>query len=71
MRHMREHARKAVELLRGKTRANLESDEVLQLALSRLVEIVGEAASRTPKDVRAEHDDLPPLVAELDRILGD
>lgn len=43
--HMLEHAREAVVLASGKTRATLESDRLLELALTRLVEVIGEAAS--------------------------
>jgi len=46
IRHMLDHAKEAVNLLAGKEKAALASDRVLQLALVRLVEIVGEAASR-------------------------
>jgi uncharacterized protein with HEPN domain len=44
LRHMRDAARKAVALATGKTRHEIETDEVTQLALARLLEIVGEAA---------------------------
>ena len=47
MRHMMDHAREAVALVRGKSREDLDSDRTLGLALVRLLEIVGEAASRT------------------------
>jgi uncharacterized protein with HEPN domain len=40
------HAREAVELLGDATREDLQRNRVLQLALTRLVEIVGEAANR-------------------------
>lgn len=36
--HMREAARKAVEFCRGRSRADLETDELLRLALSVHVE---------------------------------
>jgi hypothetical protein len=36
---MRDFTRKALELTRGKSRADLENDEVLRLALTRLVEL--------------------------------
>jgi len=48
LRHMLDHAREAVELAQGRSRKDLDSDRLLQLALTRLVEIVGEAASRVP-----------------------
>ena len=101
LRHMLEHAREARGMIRGKKRADLLKDRILELALVRLIEIVGEAAARvSPEGCRRysrvpwseitgmrnrlvhgydqvdldvlwdtiEHD-LPPLVAELERIL--
>jgi uncharacterized protein with HEPN domain len=59
LRHMLDHAREAIELARGKGRADLDTDRVLQLALSRLVEIIGEAASRVPTDLQNRHPTLP------------
>lgn len=41
LRHMLDHASEAIGLARGKTRQDLDSDRVFQLALTRLVEIVG------------------------------
>ena len=57
--HMLEHAREAITLTRGKTRADLDNDRVLSLALVRLLEIVGEAAGRVSEDVYARHPDIP------------
>ena len=48
LRHMLDHAREAVSLVKGKMRDDLDSDRLLNLALVRLVEIVGEAAARFP-----------------------
>jgi uncharacterized protein with HEPN domain len=42
---MLDHAREAVAMARGKTRADLDCDRQLNLALVRLLEIVGEAAA--------------------------
>jgi uncharacterized protein with HEPN domain len=49
LRHMLDAARKAAEFMQGKTKGNLESDELLSLAIVRLIEIIGEAASRVSK----------------------
>jgi uncharacterized protein with HEPN domain len=57
--HMRDHARGATFLVAGRTRADLDSDRVLNLALVRLVEVVGEAAARVPPEVRAQHSGIP------------
>jgi len=59
LRHMLDHAREAVDLARGRSRADLDVDRLLQLALTRLVEIVGEAASRVPSELQSRHPALP------------
>ncbi len=56
---MREAAEKAIELCRGQTREDLETDEVLRLALTKLVEIVGEAAKHTREEARARYPAAP------------
>jgi uncharacterized protein with HEPN domain len=53
------HAREAVELL-GKTgREELGRDRVMQLALTRLMEIVGEAANRVSQEIRQKTPEIP------------
>jgi uncharacterized protein with HEPN domain len=101
MRHMLHFARRGVAIAKGKRCSDLDTDEVLVLALCRLVELIGEAASHVPEERRARHpqipwaqmigmrnrlihgydfvdtdivwdtarDDLPALVAELERII--
>lgn len=59
LRHMLDHAREAAKLLEGKTRDELEGERVLQLALVRLVEIIGEAAARVSKDSQARYQRVP------------
>jgi uncharacterized protein with HEPN domain len=59
LRHMLDHAREAVDLAQGRSRDDLDSDRLLQLALTRLVEIVGEAASRVPSELQGRHPQLP------------
>jgi len=56
---MLSHAREAVDLLGGSTRQELERDRVMQLALTRLVEIVGEAANRVSSVTQHEHPEIP------------
>lgn len=51
LRHMLDHTREAVALAAGKSRTDLDTDRLLNLALVRLLEIVGEATGRVPKDV--------------------
>lgn len=59
MRHMLDHARQAYEMASGRKRSDLESDRMLQLALTRLVEIVGEATSRVSISTREKHCEVP------------
>ncbi len=56
---MLEHAREAVALAKSRRRADLDSDRLLNLALVRLVEIVGEAAARVPKDNWPDYPQIP------------
>jgi len=56
---MLDYARQSVAMARGRQRSDLESDDMLQLALTRLVEIIGEAASRVSKPTREIHRDIP------------
>ena len=48
MRHMLDPAKEAIDLVAGKEKADISRNRVLELALVRLVEIVGEAANRLP-----------------------
>ena len=59
LRHMLDHAREAVAMVRGKTRADLDIDRQLNLALVRLLEIIGEAASRVPESERPSDPSIP------------
>jgi uncharacterized protein with HEPN domain len=56
---MLDAAHKAVALTTGRARAEIGADEVTQLALARLLEIVGEAAGRVSPSYRETHPDLP------------
>jgi len=101
LQHMLDHAREAVSLIEGKKREDLDRERKLELALVRLVEVVGEAAARVSLDLQAKYPsipwqqivgmrnrlihgydqvdlnilwdtiefDLPPLIAELEKII--
>jgi uncharacterized protein with HEPN domain len=56
---MRDYAREAVEMVQGQVRADLDTDRKLNLALVRLLEILGEAANRVPPSDRAQHPQIP------------
>ena len=59
MRHMLDHAHEAVSLLGEMTEQELGHDRVIQLAITRLIEIVGEAASQVPSEVCDQYPDIP------------
>ncbi len=56
---MLDAARKAVEFSEGRTRNDLDSDEMLALALVRLLEIVGEAAKKVSEELRQRYPEIP------------
>jgi len=56
---MLEYAREAMGLARGKTESNLRDDRLLQLALTRLLEVLGEAAWRVSTTWREAHPEVP------------
>jgi uncharacterized protein with HEPN domain len=59
LRHMLDYAREAYALAQNRSREHLESDRLLNLALVRLLEIIGEAASRIPAEQRALYRKIP------------
>ena len=56
---MLEAATKAVTLSMGKSRADLDSDEVYQLAMLHLIQIVGVAATKISAVLRQQHPEIP------------
>ena len=103
VRHMLDFARKAVQFNKGKSRADLDSNEMLAMATIHLIELLGEASRTISSELRRQYPeipwdlisstrnrlvhgyidvdldvvwtivtkDLPPLVAQLGRILKD
>lgn len=59
LRHMLDYAREAVKIASGKTVDDLAGSRVTQLALTRAVEIIGEAASRVSGEIRAKYPAIP------------
>jgi uncharacterized protein with HEPN domain len=57
--HMLDHAREAVEMMRGRERRDLDTNRMLNLAVVRLLEIIGEAANRISEAGRSGIPDLP------------
>jgi len=69
--HMLEAARKAVHLLEGRTAAQLKSDEMRALAVTHLIEILGEAAKGVLDETRAKAPEIPwmKMAATRDRLI--
>ena len=65
LRHMMDAAREAVAFARGRTRADLDKDRQLVLALVKAVEIVGEAATQVTEPTRQRLPQIP-----WERIVG-
>jgi uncharacterized protein with HEPN domain len=59
LRHLRDAAERAVELAATTSRQTLDDDDVLRLALTKLVEIVGEAAKQVSTETKEEHPEVP------------
>lgn len=59
LRHMLDHAKEALSLVQGRSRGDLDRDRTLNLALVRLLEIIGEAAARISPDLRQARSDIP------------
>jgi len=57
--HMLNHAREAVAMAAGRTREDLATDRMLELALTRLVEIIAEAATRVSDATQTRLTSIP------------
>ena len=68
---MLNHAREAVELLESSAVDDPTSDRLTELALRKLVEIVGEAANRTSTATRERHPEIawPQIIAVRNRLV--
>ena len=59
LRHMLDAAREAMGFVRGRTRADLDTDRQLVLSLVKEVEIIGEAAYQLSGETRASIPGIP------------
>ena len=59
LQHLRDAADKAIAFTEGRDRADLDTDEMLRLALTKLVKIVGEAAKQVSPTMQHEHPEVP------------
>ena len=56
---MRDHGKEAMELAEDRSRVDLDLDRMFELAMVRLLEILGEAARRVPEEFRARYPNVP------------
>ena len=59
LRYMLDASRQAIAFIQGRARKDLDGELQLTLALTRLVEIVGEAAKNVSDEERQRHPDVP------------
>jgi uncharacterized protein with HEPN domain len=59
IRHLLDAASKAIEFSTNRTRHDLDTDEMLRLALTKLIEIVGEAAKQVSENTQANYPEVP------------
>ena len=57
--HMLDKAQEVLSLVHGKTRQDYDRDTVLRLALTHLIQVVGEAARRVSPSFRERHPQIP------------
>jgi len=71
LQHMLDHAREAVNMVEGKDRSDLKIDRMLELALVRLIEIIGEAAAKVSPEGKEKFSDLPwpQIIAMRNRLI--
>ena len=55
LQHMLDHATEAMQMARDRAREDLDTDRRLNLSLVRLLEVVGEAATRVSEATRRAH----------------
>jgi uncharacterized protein with HEPN domain len=59
LRQMRDAARRAIKLIESRSQRDLEAHDMLDLALVRLLEVLGEAANRIPPAEQGRHPGIP------------
>jgi uncharacterized protein with HEPN domain len=71
LKHMRDAASAALNFSQGKVRSDLDTDTMLTFALTRAIEIIGEAAARLPATFRASHPEIPwaPIMGMRNRLV--
>lgn len=71
LRQMLEFSLEAYEMSQGRQRSDLDSDRMFELAMTRLLEIAGEAASKTSPAVQSAHPQIRwrPIIGLRNRLI--
>ena len=71
--HMLDMTRRALSAVKGKERADHDSDDILRMGLAHLVQVIGEAARRVSPELQSEHPEIPwrQIVGMRHRIVHD
>jgi uncharacterized protein with HEPN domain len=71
IKHVLDAAREAIEFVKDRSRQDLDNDRKLNLALVRLLEIIGEAARGISQEFRQQHPNLPwkSIIGMRDRLI--
>jgi uncharacterized protein with HEPN domain len=71
LRDMLDYARRAASAVANRRRSDLESDPVLEAALERFIEVIGEAASKVSVDTRDSWPGIPwrEIIGMRDRLV--
>lgn len=59
LRHMRDAAREILEFMEDESRDSLDSNRMLQMAVIKELEIIGEAANNISPEVKSQYFELP------------
>lgn len=59
LKHIRDSAEKAISFIQEKERYDLDKNEMLSLALIRLIEIIGEAGNNISDSCQQNYSDIP------------
>ena len=59
VRHMLDFALKAVQFTKGKSRTDLDSNELLAMATIHLIEVIGEASRTISAELRSQYPEVP------------
>jgi uncharacterized protein with HEPN domain len=71
LRHMLDYAREAIALSQGRTRTDLDVDRLFNLAMTRLVEVIGESAARLSETTKQAYPQIPwaQIIAARNRLI--